>query len=52
MIRLLFRALPCFLVPPPLLVPFFDLALHRRLVADALLGMVNTDLLLLLLPVS
>jgi hypothetical protein len=49
MMRSLFLAL-CFLVPPPQSVPLFALALpHRReAVADALVGMVNTGLLLLL----
>jgi hypothetical protein len=41
----------CFLVPPPLPVPLFDLALPPGLWAwlDAFLGVVNMDLLLLLL---
>jgi hypothetical protein len=40
----------CFLVPPPLPVQLFALALPHRLVVvgNALLGMVNIDLLLLL----
>jgi hypothetical protein len=48
MSRFLFRA-QCFLDPPPLPVPLFAPALPRRLMAvtDALLGMVNIDLLLL-----
>jgi hypothetical protein len=51
MMRFLFRVL-CFLVPPPLPVPWFAPALPQRLVAvaNALLGMVNIDLLLLFLP--
>jgi hypothetical protein len=40
----------CFHVAPLLPVPLF--ASPRRLVADALLGMINIDLLLLLHPVS
>jgi hypothetical protein len=49
MTRFLFRVL-CFLIPPPLPASLFTLALPRRLVAvaDALLGMVDIDLLLLL----
>jgi hypothetical protein len=41
----------CFLVPPPLPVPLFAIALPRwpRAVADALVVMVAIDLLLLLL---
>jgi hypothetical protein len=51
MTRFLFCA-TCFLVPPPLPVPFFALALRRRLVAvaDALLGMIDIDFLLLPCP--
>jgi hypothetical protein len=49
MMRLFSRSLG-FIVPPPLPVPLFALALLSRLVAvaDSLLGMVNIDLLLLL----
>jgi hypothetical protein len=48
--RFLFHVL-CFLIPPPLPVPCFALALPRRLVAvaNAFLGVVNIDLLLLTL---
>jgi hypothetical protein len=48
--RFLFHSLG-FLVPPPFPDPLFALALPRRHVAmaSALLGMVNIDLLLLLL---
>jgi hypothetical protein len=50
MMRFLFRTL-CFLVPPPLPVRWFALALSHKLVvvADALMGMVSIDMLLLLL---
>jgi hypothetical protein len=49
MMRFSFRVL-CFLVPPPLPVPSFSLALPCKLVAmaDALLGLVDLDFLLLL----
>jgi hypothetical protein len=52
MMRFLLHVL-CFLVPPPFPVPLFALTLPHRLeaMADALLGMCNIDLLLLLLQV-
>jgi hypothetical protein len=52
MMRFLLRVL-CFLVPPPFSVPLFALTLPHRLeaMADAVLGMFNIDLLLLLLQV-
>jgi hypothetical protein len=46
MMRFLLQIL-CFLVPPSLPVPWITPALPRRLVADALLGMLNIDLILL-----
>jgi hypothetical protein len=48
--KFFFHAL-CFFVPPLLPVPWFPLALSRKLVtmADALLGVVHIDLLLLTL---
>jgi hypothetical protein len=51
MMRFVFHVL-CFLVPPPLPVPLFALALPHRLVAmaDALFGMVTVDLIVLRLP--
>jgi hypothetical protein len=51
MMRFVFHVL-CFLVPPPLSVPLFALALPHRLVAvaDALFGMVTVDLIVLRLP--
>jgi hypothetical protein len=45
--RFLFHAL-CFLVPPPLPVPLFTLPRSFVAVADAIAGMANIHLLLLL----
>jgi uncharacterized membrane protein len=45
MMRLLFRTI-CFHVPHPLPVSFFALILTSRLVADALLGMLNIGLII------
>jgi hypothetical protein len=47
MMRFLFRSL-CFLVPPPLPVPLFALPYTLVAMADALPGMLNLHLLLLL----
>jgi hypothetical protein len=47
MMRFLSRALGFLFFPFPLSVPLFALDLPRTHVADALLGMVNIDLLLL-----
>jgi hypothetical protein len=46
--EVLFLAL-CFLIFPPLPAPLLALDLHHRLVADALLGVANIDLLPLFL---